>query len=402
MNQRSRVAPILFVLVVLLGGARTAAAEEPVVRAVVFFLPACGHCEYVITEVLPGVFEAAGGAPDLFYDEAIPPEELAFSLMSNGRLEILLVDTSISEGADLFIAASAALDIESAGVPRLVVGDRYLIGSEEIPEEFPGIVLDTLDAGGTIDWPAIPGLAAALHSVPIPEPAIPASSTTSPSTTTSNSPGEAEFPTFGGESPWDRFRTDPVGNSISVAVLAVMSAALIGVWVRMRRSAAAPPPGGAIALLAVIGLGVAVYLTFVEVGGSEAVCGPVGDCNAVQQSDYARLFGVIPIGVLGVIGYSVILTMWGMGRLNRRHSDVLTIALFAGTVAGVFLSAYLTFLEPFVIGATCAWCLTSAVIITALMWLAARPAASAWSRMRHRRQTMRSQPGDHGARSAAR
>ncbi|MBM3696276.1 MAG: hypothetical protein FJW79_10140, partial [Actinobacteria bacterium] len=70
-------------------------------------------------------------------------------------------------------------------------------------------------------------------------------------------------------------------------------------------------------------------------------------------------------------------------RLGRRRAaDVAAVTLFAGTVAGVLFSAYLTFLEPFVIGATCAWCLASAVIITLLMWLTARPAAGAWRRLR--------------------
>ncbi|MBS3753330.1 MAG: hypothetical protein KGY46_08075 [Anaerolineales bacterium] len=36
---------------------------------------------------------------------------------------------------------------------------------------------------------------------------------------------------------------------------------------------------------------------------------------------------------------------------------------------GTFFSMYLTFLEPFVIGATCAWCLTSFLIITAQLWI---------------------------------
>jgi uncharacterized membrane protein len=43
------------------------------------------------------------------------------------------------------------------------------------------------------------------------------------------------------------------------------------------------------------------------------------------------------------------------------------------TLFGTLFSIYLTFLEPFVIGATCAWCLASAVIMTALLWLAATP-----------------------------
>lgn len=42
-------------------------------------------------------------------------------------------------------------------------------------------------------------------------------------------------------------------------------------------------------------------------------------------------------------------------------------ALVAMTFAGSAFSIYLTFLEPFVIGATCAWCLTSAVLMTVLL-----------------------------------
>ena len=55
------------------------------------------------------------------------------------------------------------------------------------------------------------------------------------------------------------------------------------------------------------------------------------------------------------------------------------------TVSGTLFSIYLTFLEPFVIGATCAWCLASAVILTLLMWLSARPGFDAWKRLRVRR-----------------
>jgi len=50
------------------------------------------------------------------------------------------------------------------------------------------------------------------------------------------------------------------------------------------------------------------------------------------------------------------------------------LARFGLAAGGTLFSIYLTFLEPFVIGATCAWCLTSAIIMTALLWLTAGPA----------------------------
>jgi hypothetical protein len=41
---------------------------------------------------------------------------------------------------------------------------------------------------------------------------------------------------------------------------------------------------------------------------------------------------------------------------------------------GVLFSIYLTFLEPFVIGSTCAWCLSSAIVITLILWVSTGPA----------------------------
>jgi uncharacterized membrane protein len=131
----------------------------------------------------------------------------------------------------------------------------------------------------------------------------------------------------------------------------------------------------AIPPLALVGLCVAGYLAYVETTATPAFCGPVGDCNAVQSSPYARLFGVLPIGVLGAAGYVAILGSWLWSRFgNGRLSKLAPLTLFGLTLLGVAFSLYLTFLEPFVIGAVCAWCLTSAVIITALLLLTTGPA----------------------------
>jgi uncharacterized membrane protein len=110
------------------------------------------------------------------------------------------------------------------------------------------------------------------------------------------------------------------------------------------------------------------------VRGIEAVCGPVGDCNVVQQSEYARLFGVLPIGVLGVVGFAAILAAWAVRRFGTGPaSSWAALAAVAMAGLGTLFSIYLTFLEPFVIGATCLWCLSSAVIMTALYGLALDP-----------------------------
>ncbi|MEA2010879.1 MAG: hypothetical protein U9N78_09245, partial [Actinomycetota bacterium] len=132
--------------------AQTDADEGPVVQAVMFFSPTCGHCELVINEHLPVIFEEFGGEPVVLFDDTVPPEEVAFYLMTNGTLEILLVDASIETGAIMFGEDSERLDIDRAGVPRLDVEDIYLVGSEQIPAEFPGIIEKGLASGG-IPWP---------------------------------------------------------------------------------------------------------------------------------------------------------------------------------------------------------------------------------------------------------
>jgi uncharacterized membrane protein len=176
----------------------------------------------------------------------------------------------------------------------------------------------------------------------------------------------------------DRFNQDRAGNTLSVLVLLGMLASVI--------LAGFPPrapgrewPLWVVPFLVAVGMGVAGYLSFIEITHAEAVCGPVGDCNTVNQSEYARLFGVLPVGVLGLIGYVALLAVWSVGRLgphaSRRRAD---LVLWGAALVGTLFSIYLTFLEPFVIGATCAWCLTSAVIMTLLLLSTAPLAARAW------------------------
>jgi len=176
---------------------------------------------------------------------------------------------------------------------------------------------------------------------------------------------------------WERFLLDPVGNSAALAVLLAMVAALVVVVLHILGRGVPLPaaPSWAVPVLCVAGLGVAAYLSFVEVTGARAVCGPVGDCNTVQQSDYARLFGVLPVGVLGMAGYVGMIGSWLLGRLGRGGAArVGRLGAWSMALIATTFSVYLTFLEPFVIGATCAWCLSSAVIATLLL-LILTPAA---------------------------
>jgi uncharacterized membrane protein len=178
---------------------------------------------------------------------------------------------------------------------------------------------------------------------------------------------------------------DPLGNSISVVLLFGLVLSLVAAWRRWRSEPEYAPEGWqrfAVPAVSLLGIAVAGYMTYVEFTGLEAVCGPVGDCNTVQQSEYATLLGVLPVGLFGLLGYIAILAAWFTAEQGREKlSDRAAVAVLLFSAFGVLFSIYLTFLEPFVICATCAWCLTSAVLITIIMWFAVDPAAVAWRRL---------------------
>lgn len=375
---RTRASLLLVLVATILAVAVPAAAQttgddDPVVRVVFFFSPTCGHCEYVINDVLPGIFEQNGGEPELFFDDTLAPEDVGFYEMTNGTLDILFADVTTEAGGSLYEADAERLAIPDnrLGVPRLVVEDAFYVGSMEIPESLPVIIEDGLARGG-IPWPDISGIADAIASVPG---MADGNQPVGDQSNAENPPddGAATLPSSGGESAADRFGNDPLGNSLAVLVLVAMLASFFALPLLIKNGRLGAGPAWIVPILALVGIGVSLYLGSVEASGAEAVCGPVGDCNAVQQSEYATIFG-IPIGILGVIGYSVLLAGWAVSRFARdRLADVGMLVAAAIAAGGTLFSIYLTFLEPFVIGATCMWCLASAVAITGLLWSTAAP-----------------------------
>jgi uncharacterized membrane protein len=389
------------------------------VRAVLFFSPTCPHCEQVMTQDLPTFFQVYGGRPRVFMNQDAPePARFAF-LVTNGRLEILMVDASRPQGGALYQASleSHPTEPRRLGVPRLIVDDEVLVGSVEIPSRLHGKIRTGLESGGAA-WPTIAGLDEVIATLrppavaaddaseaegeaasPQPEagPAASDSATDSSITDTETRPAGRDEPAADSVlagipfeeiverrlSVRERFLADPVGNGLAVLVLLLLIGSVIAVPKLAATGRAPRGPGIAIPLVAALGIVVAGYLTYIEATGTAAVCGPVGDCNAVQQSQYAVLFGILPVGLLGLLGYLVIIAAWLVaGSARGRAAEWAAVALVATAFVGTVFSVYLTFLEPFVIGATCAWCLTSAVLITLLLWLSAGARTAAWARLR--------------------
>ena len=87
------------------------------------------------------------------------------------------------ENYEVWLSAVEIFQIpyETAGVPRLFIGDEVWAGSDEIPERLPGLIEEYLAVGG-VEMPKIPGLI--VQSSPTSTPtAIPTQSLATPTPT---------------------------------------------------------------------------------------------------------------------------------------------------------------------------------------------------------------------------
>lgn len=125
--------------------------------------------------------------------------------------------------------------------------------------------------------------------------------------------------------------------------------------------------GAAAAVLCAAGALLSAYLSATWLLSSEtSFCLTGESCDAVRESRYSSIGGV-PVAVLGVLGYASMLAA-AFSPLSRRRKWNL---LFFLSVAAVSFSAYLTYLEFFVIGAVCSYCVASAAIAVAALALVA-------------------------------
>ncbi|MFL5614162.1 MAG: vitamin K epoxide reductase family protein [Gemmatimonadaceae bacterium] len=124
------------------------------------------------------------------------------------------------------------------------------------------------------------------------------------------------------------------------------------------------------ALVALIGVFVSLYLTLYKLGYiGTLVCG-TGGCETVQLSKWGNFLGV-PVAAWGVAYYVIVLALAVAGAQQRFESSAgLTRALLFITGCGLAFTLWLTYLELFVIHAICRWCVGSAVMTIALFVLA--------------------------------
>ncbi len=89
----------------------------------------------------------------------------------------------------------------------------------------------------------------------------------------------------------------------------------------------------------------------------------MGDCEKVNFSAYSEIAGV-PISLLGLGMYLSMGTL-AVARLRRPDlRSAVWLLLLVLTASGTLYSAYLTYIEIFVLQAICPWCVVSAILIT--------------------------------------
>jgi uncharacterized membrane protein len=113
------------------------------------------------------------------------------------------------------------------------------------------------------------------------------------------------------------------------------------------------------ALICLVGLAEATYLTVMNLTGETAVCGGSTSCFEVLGSKYAKVAG-IPVAGLGAVAYFSAFTFATFAAFGYRRARM----LFALTIAAMFLATlWLLFVQAFLLHAFCRYCLFSAAMI---------------------------------------
>ena len=111
----------------------------------------------------------------------------------------------------------------------------------------------------------------------------------------------------------------------------------------------------AIAIVALVGVGIAAYLTSVHYAHQAPIC-TSGGCEKVQRSSYAELYG-IPVAVLGLVAYVLLLAAVAWRGANAALSGAFV------ALTGTAFSAYLLWAQLARIHAICIWCVGNDAII---------------------------------------
>ncbi len=122
-------------------------------------------------------------------------------------------------------------------------------------------------------------------------------------------------------------------------------------------------------VLAILGAADAVYLLVYKLSGNSQMCLGSGGCHDVNFSSYSEIYG-IPVSVFGIAAFLAILCILVLEKQLKVAEKNGPLVIFGICLGGVAFTAYLTYLEVYVIHAICPFCVASAVLIGLLLILA--------------------------------
>ena len=127
----------------------------------------------------------------------------------------------------------------------------------------------------------------------------------------------------------------------------------------------------AIAAIALLGVFVALYLALYKAGVIGTLACSVGSCETVQLSRWATFLG-LPVAVWGVGFYVAVLVLALTGLQEQFElSRGIATGLLVLNGWGLVFSAWLTWLELYVIHAICQYCVVSACLVAVMFVLSA-------------------------------
>src|SRR5215212_9063992 len=125
-----------------------------------------------------------------------------------------------------------------------------------------------------------------------------------------------------------------------------------------------------VAALALAGIFISLYLTLYKLGVIGELSCSIGSCETVNTSKWSRFLG-LPVAAWGLLFYLEVFVIAVMGTLPRFEDQrAISLLLVFEAGIGVLFSAWLTYLELAVIHAICIWCVTSALVVTAILVVA--------------------------------
>ena len=124
-----------------------------------------------------------------------------------------------------------------------------------------------------------------------------------------------------------------------------------------------------VVVLGLCGMGISGYLTYGYLVNTSIGCPFNANCDLVQASSYAYMWGV-PVPLLGLLMYTY-LTFLSVLLFRRKPEweNILSLGIYGVSLAGVIFTAYLYYLEIFVLHAFCSWCIVSSIVILCIFIL---------------------------------